>query len=61
MSDENVYEGDDCPVAGCTGRMEWGREGECTCHTMRMPPCSVCSEPILVCTLCRYKIDCNDR
>lgn len=42
--------GDECPVAGCTGKLVFVPDGDCSCHVVS--PCVACETAKLVCVAC---------
>lgn len=49
---EILEEGDNCPMVDCTGRMEYIRQDDCSCHIS--PPCNVCVDAPLQCPVCGF-------
>lgn len=47
-----LEEGDACPVANCTGYLEFEEADNCSCHLS--PPCSACLETSLFCPECGF-------
>ena len=43
-------DGDLCPDADCSGRLEWGERENCSCHIN--PPCHYCVDRPLICDVC---------
>ena len=49
-----VEEGDNCPIDGCDGVMEYPPVEGCSCHVN--PPCNACVENLLTCSVCHYEV-----
>lgn len=54
---EGKEEGNTCNRDGCTGEMEYKKDGVCSCHIN--PPCSACVDSILTCNECGFEIPNN--
>jgi hypothetical protein len=52
--EENLTEGDQCPYAGCKGRMGFQPVENCSCHVN--PPCGACVDNPLVCLACGWTL-----
>lgn len=48
-----VEEGETCNRAGCTGKLEYVRQGDCTCHIST--PCAACLSMKLSCPECGWE------
>jgi len=46
-------EGDECPEKGCSGILDWPETENCSCHIC--PPCSSCTDKVLVCNDCCWE------
>lgn len=53
MSVECYEEGDKCPTEGCDGILELEEHKGCSCHIN--PPCSNCTDRILLCPKCDWE------
>ncbi len=53
MSDDYFEEGDQCPTEGCDGILELEEHKGCSCHIN--PPCSNCTDRILLCPKCDWE------
>jgi hypothetical protein len=48
-------EGSDCNRNGCTGTLEYRRDGECICFLCA--PCSACTDAYLLCNECDFILE----
>jgi hypothetical protein len=51
MLAKDLQEGDVCPN-GCDQTLVISYASSCSCHTMRMPPCSSCENSFITCPEC---------
>lgn len=49
-----IFAGERCNRNGCNGIIDEKGVDDCYCHTMRMPPCSACTEPRVYCPECDW-------
>ena len=45
-----LSEGNECPLADCTGELVRVPDGDCSCHIIA--PCGACENAKLVCVAC---------